>query len=225
MNYLQPTYHKSWQPLFATLGKALEKVDLALEKRQTDGEIVYPPVSSIFRAFETTALNEVKVVIVGQDPYHGEGEAQGLSFSVPDTCKRPPSLRNIFKEMVADLSLNEPTTNDLTPWANQGVLLINATLTVAKDCAASHKSIGWAPITDAIIRHISDQNEAVVFVLWGKFAEKKATLIDKTKHKIHISAHPSPLSAHRGFFGSAPFSTINNHLTSIDKTPIEWRLS
>ena len=181
----------------------------------------FPPKNQIFRAIELTPFDEVKVVIIGQDPYHNDSQANGLCFSVSDKVKAPPSLKNIFKELEADLGIKK-TSNGLEMWAKQGVLLLNATLTVRAHEANSHKDLGWGQFTDFIIKEISDKKENVVFVLWGAFAQKKAGLIDTKKHFIIQSVHPSPLSARKGFFGSRPFSKINQFLEEKGKEPINW---
>ena len=181
----------------------------------------FPPKNQIFRAIELTPFEEVKVVIIGQDPYHNDNQANGLCFSVSDKVKAPPSLKNIFKELEADLGIKK-TSNELEMWAKQGVLLLNATLTVRAHEANSHKDLGWEKFTDFIIKEISDKKENVVFVLWGAFAQKKAGLIDTSKHFIIQSAHPSPFSVHKGFFGSRPFSKINQFLEEKGKEPINW---
>jgi uracil-DNA glycosylase len=186
--------------------------------------ICFPAKKNIFRALEKCPWDDIKVVILGQDPYHGEGQAQGLSFSVPAGAKFPPSLRNIFKELSSDLVIQVPFQGDLTPWANQGVLLLNATLTVRKSAPGSHQKQGWEEFTDGIIRSVSEKKSGVVFVLWGKFAEQKTALIDSDKHLILTSSHPSPFSAHRGFLGSKPFSKSNDYLVSKGKKPIDWDL-
>ena len=181
----------------------------------------FPPKNQIFRAIKLTPFDEVKVVIIGQDPYHNDNQANGLCFSVSDKVKAPPSLKNIFKELEADLGIKK-TSNELEMWAKQGVLLLNATLTVRAHEANSHKDLGWGQFTDFIIKEISDKKENVVFVLWGAFAQKKAGLIDASKHFIIQSAHPSPFSVHKGFFGSHPFSKINQFLEEKGKEPINW---
>ena len=181
----------------------------------------FPPKNQIFRAIELTPFEEVKVVIIGQDPYHNDNQANGLCFSVSDKVKAPPSLKNIFKELEDDLGIKK-TSNELEMWAKQGVLLLNATLTVRAHEANSHKDLGWEKFTDFIIKEISDKKENVVFVLWGAFAQKKAGLIDTSKHFIIQSAHPSPFSVHKGFFGSRPFSKINQFLKEKGKEPINW---
>lgn len=181
----------------------------------------FPPKDQIFRALDLCDFNQIKVVILGQDPYHDTHQANGLAFSVSNLVKTPPSLRNIFKELYSDLGIFRQN-NELEDWARQGVLLLNATLTVRAHEANSHKNLGWEFFTDAIISEISEKNENVVFVLWGSFAQKKNSLIDAQKHGIITSAHPSPLSAHRGFLGSKPFSKINDYLVSKNKRPIVW---
>lgn len=181
----------------------------------------FPPKDQIFRAIELTPFDEVKVVIIGQDPYHNNLQANGLCFSVSDQVKAPPSLKNIFKELEDDLGIQK-TSNELEAWAKQGVLLLNATLSVRAHSPNSHKDLGWERFTDFIIKEISDKKEEVVFVLWGAFAQKKEGLINPSKHYILKSAHPSPFSVHRGFFGSRPFSKINDYLQSKSKKPINW---
>ncbi|MDY3337941.1 uracil-DNA glycosylase [Riemerella anatipestifer] len=181
----------------------------------------FPPKEQIFRAIELTPFEEVKVVILGQDPYHNDFQANGLCFSVSDQVLAPPSLRNIFKELQDDLGIIK-TSNELDSWAKQGVLLLNATLTVKAHEANSHKDLGWETFTDFIIKEISNKKENVVFVLWGSFAQKKTQFIDAHKHHIIKTAHPSPLSAHRGFLGSRPFSKINSYLLSKNKEEIKW---
>ncbi len=181
----------------------------------------FPPKNQIFRAIELTPFEEVKVVIIGQDPYHNDNQANGLCFSVSDKVTAPPSLKNIFKELEDDLGIKK-TSNELEMWAKQGVLLLNATLTVRAHEANSHKDLGWEQFTDFIIKEISDKKENVVFVLWGAFAQKKAGLIDASRHFIIQSVHPSPFSVHKGFFGSRPFSKINQFLEEKGKEPINW---
>lgn len=184
--------------------------------------VVYPPASKIFAAFESTPFDEVKVVIIGQDPYHGPGQANGLCFSVTDGIRHPPSLKNIFKELHTDLGLEIPLSGNLERWAKQGVLLLNATLTVRASQAASHQKKGWETFTDAVIRKLSDEKENLIFILWGAYAQKKGLVIDEKKHHIIKSAHPSPLSAYNGFFGSKPFSKTNEFLKSIQKDNVNW---
>lgn len=186
-----------------------------------NNKTVYPLKENIFKALEYTDYNDIKVVILGQDPYHGEGEAQGLSFSIPNDIRITPSLRNIFKELKNDLNI-ERTNTDLTDWAKQGILLLNAILTVCKDTPLSHKDKGWEIFTDEIIKKINEREEPVVFILWGNYARSKKKLITNKNHYIIESAHPSPLSASRGFFDSKPFSKTNNILNSINKESIRW---
>ena len=181
----------------------------------------FPPKNQIFRAIELTTFDDVEVVIIGQDPYHNDFQANGLCFSVSDLVKAPPSLKNIFTELKDDLGI-EKTSNELDSWAKQGVLLLNATLTVRAHEPNSHKDLGWEKFTDFIIKEISDKKENVVFVLCGAFAQKKASLIDETKHFIIQSAHPSPFSVYRGFYGSRPFSKINDYLKLKGKKQIDW---
>ena len=181
----------------------------------------FPPKNMIFRALELTPFDSVQVVIIGQDPYHNDFQANGLCFSVSDQATAPPSLKNIFKELEEDLGISK-TTNELDSWAEQGVLMLNATLTVRAHQPNSHKDLGWDKFTDFIIQQVSEKKENVVFVLWGAFAQKKLNLIDEKKHFVIQSAHPSPFSVHRGFFGSRPFSKINDFLVSKGKPPIRW---
>lgn len=183
---------------------------------------IFPPAKLIFNAFEHTPFDKVKVVILGQDPYHNDGQAHGLSFSVNDGIQFPPSLINIFKEINADLGTPIPRSGNLTRWADQGVLLLNATLTVQAHQAGSHQNKGWETFTDAAIKKLADERENIVFLLWGSYAQKKAAFIDGNKHLILSSVHPSPLSAHRGFFGNKHFSRINEYLISKGLTPIQW---
>ncbi|WP_165026270.1 MULTISPECIES: uracil-DNA glycosylase [unclassified Dysgonomonas] len=183
---------------------------------------IFPPAKLIFNAFDHTPFDNVKVVILGQDPYHNDGQAHGLSFSVNDGIQTPPSLVNIFKEINRDLGIPIPRSGNLTRWANQGVLLLNATLTVQAHMAASHQNKGWETFTDAAIRHLAEERENLVFMLWGSYAQKKAAFIDPYKHLILKSVHPSPLSAHRGFIGNNHFSEANKYLSAKGISPIEW---
>lgn len=183
---------------------------------------VYPPPRLVFNAFALCPFDKVKVVIIGQDPYHGPGQAQGLCFSVPDGVAIPPSLQNIYKEIRDDLGKEMPPSGNLERWAKQGVLLLNATLTVERSRAGAHQGWGWEVFTDAVIRKISAEKEGVVFLLWGRYAQDKASLIDSSKHLILKAAHPSPLSAHNGWFGSKHFSQTNEYLKSQGKEPIDW---
>jgi uracil-DNA glycosylase len=196
-----------------------------LKEEKEAGYKVYPKGSDIFNAFNTTPFDRVKVVILGQDPYHGEYQAHGLSFSVQKGIIPPPSLRNIYKELVTDLpGFVVPVHGDLTEWAKQGVLLLNASLTVRANTAGSHQKKGWEEFTDNVIKTISDKKTGIVFILWGAFAGAKSALIDPNKHHILKSAHPSPLSAFNGFFGSRPFSKTNEILVSEGQQPIDWQI-
>lgn len=183
---------------------------------------IFPPAKLIFNAFDHTPFDDVKVVILGQDPYHNDGQAHGLSFSVNDGVKFPPSLINIFKEINGDLGISSPLSGNLTRWADQGVLLLNATLTVQAHLAGSHQNRGWENFTDAAIRKLANERSNIVFMLWGAYAQKKASFINPDKHLILTSVHPSPLSAHRGFFGCKHFSKANEYLTSKGQSPIQW---
>lgn len=183
---------------------------------------IFPSGKEIFNAFNLCPFNEVKVVIIGQDPYHGPGQAHGLCFSVKEGVPFPPSLRNIFKEINNDLGIPVPQNGDLSRWAKQGVLLLNATLTVQAHLAGSHQNKGWETFTDAVIKTISEQKEHVVFLLWGAYAQRKGLVIDKTRHLVMESVHPSPLSASRGFFGNHHFSSTNSYLESKGFEPIAW---
>jgi uracil-DNA glycosylase len=201
---------------FASLKEFLVK-----EKKQYK---IYPEGSKIFEAFNRTAVSKVKVIIIGQDPYHGDGQAHGLCFSVQKGIKLPPSLRNIYKELNSDIGIKTPAHGDLSKWADNGVLLINSILTVRANQASSHKNKGWENFTNAVIKNISNQQNNCVFILWGNFAQQKKKLIDEKKHLIIESVHPSPLSAYGGFFGSQPFSKTNNWLISKGIKPIDWSI-
>jgi uracil-DNA glycosylase len=194
-----------------------------LKNEIAEGKTIYPPGPLIFNAFNTTPFDHVKVVILGQDPYHNPGEAMGLSFSVPKGVRIPPSLQNIYKEIEADLGLTKPTHGDLTSWAKQGVFLLNAMLTVEKNNAGSHKQVGWQFFTDAVIQKLSDEREHLVFMLWGNFAKNKKELIDTHKHLVLEAAHPSPL-ARNAFSGCRHFSKANNYLKMNDLEPIDWQI-
>lgn len=194
--------------------------DFVRQEYATD--TVYPPARLIFNAFDLCPFDQVKVVIIGQDPYHEPGQAQGLCFSVPEGVVIPPSLVNIYKEIADDIGTPPHPTGDLTRWARQGVLLLNATLTVRCHQAGSHQRHGWEQFTDAVIRILATEREHLVFLLWGAYAQSKAQLIDPTRHLVLRSAHPSPLSAYRGFFGNHHFSQCNDYLTRHGLTPIEW---
>ncbi len=198
------------------------KAFLAQEKAQ--GKVIYPHSSDWFNAFKYTPLDQVKVVILGQDPYHGPDQAHGLCFSVRPGVKTPPSLVNIYKELQSDLGVQPVNHGYLTSWAKQGVLMLNAVLTVEQANAASHQKKGWEQFTDKVIHIINEQLDGVVFLLWGSYAQKKAAFVDQNKHLVLKSVHPSPLSAHRGFFGNHQFSQANDFLASRGKTPVDWQL-
>ena len=225
MEVRKPDIDESWyrvlqdqfrDPYFAAL-----KSFLVQEKQHY---VVYPPGKLIFNAFNLTPFDKVKVVILGQDPYHGPGQAHGLSFSVPNGIQQPPSLQNIFKEIQNDLGYSPPQSGTLEKWAKEGVLLLNASLTVRDGQAASHAHHGWEVFTDAAIKALSDKRENLVFILWGNYAIAKESLIDTRKHLVLKSVHPSPLSASRGFFGCHHFSKTNNYLIEHGISPIDWRL-
>jgi uracil-DNA glycosylase len=216
---------ESWKK---ALGAEFEKPYFAelvsfLHAEKAAGKAIYPPGNRIFKAFELTPVDSVKAVILGQDPYHGFGQAMGLSFSVPDGVKMPPSLRNIFKEVEADLGIRMSGSPNLEKWARQGVLLLNSILTVEEGRPASHSKIGWQEFTDAVIRYLSDSREGIVFLLWGGYARSKKTLIDPSRHHILEAAHPSPLAG-GAFFGCRHFSKTNEILASEGKDPIDWQL-
>ncbi len=223
--------HASWQ---AVIGDEFNKPYMQalrgfLAQEKAAGKIIYPPSPLIFNAFNHTPFEQVRVVIIGQDPYHGQNnqgqpQAHGLSFSVPQGVDLPPSLQNIFKEISSDLNLKMSKNGDLTPWAKQGVLLLNATLTVQQSLAGSHQNKGWEQFTDAAIAALNKHRENLVFVLWGSYAQKKGAFIDAQKHLVLKSVHPSPLSAHRGFFGNHQFSTINQYLVQHGQPAIDWQL-
>ncbi len=214
----------SWK---AVLSGELKKPYFQHLKQFVDAErsahTVYPPQGDVFSAFQLTPFDAVKVLLLGQDPYHDDGQAHGLCFSVKPGVKRPPSLVNIFKELHNDLGCKVPNNGYLVPWAEQGVMLLNAVLTVRAHQPTSHKDHGWETFTDAVIRALNDQPKPVVFLLWGAYAQKKIKLIDTDHHRIVIGAHPSPLSAKK-FFGSKPFSAVNKALEELGETPIDWQL-
>ena len=218
--------HPSWQ---AVIGNELEKPYMQelrnfLKEEKAAGKVIYPPSPLIFNAFNHTPFEQVRVVIIGQDPYHGDSQAHGLSFSVPNGIALPPSLLNIYKEIAADLGIKMSRNGDLTPWAEQGVLLLNATLTVEQGKAGAHQGKGWEAFTDSAIAALNEHRDGLVFVLWGSYAQKKGAFIDESKHLVLKSVHPSPLSAHRGFFGNHQFSQINQHLAQQGQSPINWQL-
>lgn len=207
------------------LSPVMDNLRAFLQNEYAQGKTIYPPKSQIFNALNTTPLSAVKVVILGQDPYHGAGQAMGLSFSVPRIIPKPPSLANILKELASDLGIPVSAHGDLTHWANQGVLLLNATLTVENGRAGSHQNCGWEEFTDAVIDVINKKTERTVFILWGSYAKKKGRFIDASRHLILTANHPSPLSANRGgFFGSRPFSQTNDYLIRHGKEAIDWAL-
>jgi len=225
MEPINPNIEESWKqrfhnefnaPYFLSL-----KAFLIEEKKKFT---LYPPGSKIFEAFNLTPFEDVKVVIIGQDPYHGHGQAHGLCFSVQKGIKPPPSLVNIFKELESDLGISPSASGDLSYWAKQGVLLLNATLTVRASQAGSHQNKGWETFTDAVIKKLSDTKDGLIFLLWGNFAQAKTSLIDASKHHLLKAPHPSPFSVHKGFFGCKHFSQTNDLLMKAGKTPIDWSL-
>ena len=203
------------QDYFKTLSEFIRKEYLT--------QTIYPTPKDIFRSFELCPFDKVKVVIIGQDPYHGPNQANGLSFAVHEDVPLPPSLKNIFKEIESDLGTKPEPSGDLSRWAQQGVLLLNATLTVRAQTPGSHQNKGWEKFTDAVIKKISDEKEHVVFILWGNYAKKKGLVIDRDTHCVIESPHPSPFSAHSGFFGSKPFSKANEYLKKVDVKEIDWK--
>ena len=215
--------HPSWQ---AVLQEEFDKDYFAkltdFVRSEYARTTIYPPARQIFNAFDHCPFDKVRVVIIGQDPYHEQGQANGLCFSVAPGVQMPPSLVNIFKEIQSDLGKPFPENGDLTRWANQGVLLLNATLTVQEHYAASHQNRGWEEFTDAVIRILCEKRENLVFILWGAYAQKKGAFIDSTRHLVLKSAHPSPLSAYHGFFGNHHFSLANDYLVQYGQQPIDW---
>ncbi len=195
-----------------------------LKTEREQKKVIYPPGKMIFNAFNSTPFNKVKVLILGQDPYHGPGQAHGLCFSVQPGVPPPPSLVNIFKELQTDIGMERPENGDLSKWAAEGVFLLNASLTVRAGEPMSHAKIGWAQFTDAVIKKIAEEKEHIVFLLWGKFAQEKAAFIDESKHCILKAAHPSPLSAHAGFLGCRHFSATNQYLMEKGIEPVDWKL-
>ena len=212
-NILQEEYNKDY----------FKNIDKFINKEYKE-KTIYPPKSKILRALSLTSYDDVKVVILGQDPYHGEGEANGLAFAVSNGIKLPPSLQNIYKELYNDLGIKPAMVGNLECWAKEGVLLLNAVLTVEKDKAASHKNIGWEEFTDSIIKKINEKNEPVVFILWGNFAKSKKQYITNPKHYVIESSHPSPFSCNYGFFGSRPFSKTNKFLRDNNIKEIDWSI-
>lgn len=201
----------------------MQALEHFLQQQRESGAVLYPPQQQVFAALEQTPLDNIKVVILGQDPYHGDGQANGLAFSVADGIKTPPSLKNIYKELHSDLGLAMPEHGNLQHWTEQGVLLLNAVLTVEQQQAASHQGQGWEQFTDKVIELINQQCEHVVFLLWGAYAQRKGKKIDSSRHRVLSSVHPSPLSAYRGFFGCRHFSQSNEYLQQWGKTPIDWQ--
>lgn len=214
----------SWKKVLASeFSKQYFKDLTDFVRAEYGSSTIYPPPKFIFRAFELTPFDQVKVVILGQDPYHGKGQANGLCFAVNRGVRLPPSVKNIYKEIESDLGHPSRYPNgDLEEWAKQGVLLLNATLTVSEKSPGSHQNQGWEQFTDAVVKTLSDQKENLIFILWGAYAQKKGSVIDNTKHLVIKSPHPSPFSAHTGFFGSRPFSKCNDYLTLTGKEEIIW---
>ncbi|MFO8069489.1 MAG: uracil-DNA glycosylase [Alkalibacterium sp.] len=214
-----------WKPILekATANESYNELKTFL-KKEYQTEYVYPKAENIWQAFEWTPYHKVKVVILGQDPYHGDNQAHGLSFSVNPDITIPPSLRNMYKELETDLGISPVSHGYLRKWAEEGVLLLNTVLTVRKGTAHSHQNKGWEDLTDAVIRALNERDKPVVFLLWGNAAKSKRKMIDESKHVVITSVHPSPLSAYRGFFGSKPFSRTNEALEKMGQAPIDWRL-
>lgn len=218
--------HPSW---YSVLAPEFNKPYMAelrdfLQQEKCAGKAIFPPGGQIFNAFNSTPFDQVKVVILGQDPYHGAGQAHGLCFSVMPGVRIPPSLQNIYKELQTDVGITPPTHGCLQPWAEQGVLLLNATLTVEESKAGAHQGKGWEQFTDAAVHALAEQREGLVFILWGSYAQKKGAFIDRSKHLVLTAPHPSPLSAHRGFFGTRPFSQANAWLAQHGLGQIDWAL-
>lgn len=226
-NTVEIELHSSWKQRLQQESQTERMLRLKefLVSEFKKGQNIFPPPSETFAALNLAPFEKVKVVIVGQDPYHGAGQAHGLCFSVRDGVPFPPSLRNIFKELNSDLGLPTPTSGSLVKWAEQGVLLLNAVLTVREGAAASHEGMGWEEFTDKVIHLLNEEKENLVFVLWGSYAQKKAAFVDRQKHFVLESPHPSPLSAYRGFFGTKPFSQVNKYLRSKGIKEIDWSLS
>ena len=227
MNIIEPKIEKSWKEALKEefASSYFSELKTFLENERNTGQIIYPAGSNIFAAFDKTPFDKVKVVILGQDPYHGTGQAHGLSFSVPTSQPAPPSLQNIFKELKNDLNIDIPKSGNLEKWTEQGVLLLNATLTVRANQPGSHQKKGWENFTDSVIRQLSNRRSGIVFLLWGKYAQAKESLIDTTRHFILKAAHPSPLSAYNGFVGCKHFSKTNQILIREGKEPIDWGIS
>ena len=213
-----------WSFLQTEVEKEYYKNLLYFIDAEYNSKTIYPPRSDVFNAFKCTSFKNTKVVILGQDPYHREKQANGLSFSVMGGQKLPPSLKNIYKELYTDLGIHNQDSGDLKTWAKQGVLLLNATLTVEAKKPGSHQNKGWEAFTDAVIKELSEHKQHLVFILWGAYAQKKGQQIDRTKHLVIESAHPSPFSVYRGFYGSKPFSSTNDYLVKKVKEPIDWSI-
>lgn len=224
MNESTIQLHSSWlEPLRDEFGKPyMQQLKQFLQSEKRHGKVIFPPGSQIFNALDSTPLHQVKVVILGQDPYHGPGQAHGLCFSVLPGVATPPSLQNIYKEIERDLGIPVPAHGCLKHWAGQGVLLLNATLTVERARAGSHQGKGWETFTDRVIEVLNERREGLVFMLWGSYAQKKGRIIDRQRHCVLQSPHPSPLSAHRGFIGNGHFSRANQWLQQHDQQPIDW---
>ena len=223
---MQPRIHESW---LGVLGEEFETRELRelrvfLAAEVAAGRGFFPPAALVFNALWLTPFDDVRVVILGQDPYHGPGQAMGLSFSVPPGITTPPSLRNIYTELEQDLGLEPPAGGDLTPWARRGVLLLNAVLTVSPRRPASHAGKGWEQFTDRAITELSERREGIVFLLWGRHAQEKGSLVDPTRHHVLTAAHPSPYSANNGFFGCRHFSRANDLLEASGRSPVDWQL-
>jgi len=224
---ISPQLEYSWmEVLKSEFSQSYWKDLIEFIQHEKKTKIIFPPYAEIFSAYNTTKFDDVKVVILGQDPYHGKGQGHGLSFSVKKGVRQPPSLKNIFKELNDDLQIPIPDKfmGELSAWAKQGVFLLNSVLTVQQALPNSHKSKGWEKFTDATIKAISDHRENVVFILWGNYAKKKQVLIDQTKHRVISSVHPSPFAARNGFFGSKPFSKTNNYLHQTNQKPVDWAI-
>ena len=219
---IHPSWYSVLEPEFNK--RYMSELREFLQREKQSGKNIFPPAVQIFNAFNSTPFDQVKVVILGQDPYHGAGQAHGLCFSVMPGVRVPPSLKNIYKEMASDLGIAAPDHGCLQPWAEQGVLLLNATLTVEESKAGAHQGRGWEQFTDAAVHALAEQREGLVFILWGSYAQKKGGFIDDSKHLVLKGPHPSPLSAHRGFFGTRPFSQANTYLQSRGEAPINWAL-
>ncbi|WP_157520307.1 uracil-DNA glycosylase [Microbulbifer agarilyticus] len=218
--------HSSWYAVLESqFGQQyMSELQTFLQQEKQAGKSIFPPSAQVFNAFNSTPFDQVKVVILGQDPYHGAGQAHGLCFSVMPGVRVPPSLKNIYKEMESDLGIAPPNHGCLQPWAEQGVLLLNATLTVEESKAGAHQGRGWEQFTDAAVHALAEQRDGLVFILWGSYAQKKGGFIDDRRHLVLRGPHPSPLSAHRGFFGTRPFSQANAYLQQRGDAPIDWSL-